>query len=54
MAVGDGEELLLAPGVYNGNPEGLSPPHALNPKRPTATTDTDTTERQEFTCAIVP
>jgi hypothetical protein len=54
VAVDDGEELLLAPGVYTGNPEGLSPPQALNPRRPTATTDTETTERQDFTCAIVP
>ena len=50
----DGEELLLTPGVYTGNPEGLSPPHALKPNRPTTTTDMDTTERQDFTCAIVP
>jgi hypothetical protein len=43
VAVGDGEEPLLAVGVYTGSPEGLSPPQALNPSSATATTNTETT-----------
>jgi len=49
-----GEELPLTPGVYAVNPEGLSPPQPLNPSNPATTTDTDTTERQDFTCASLP
>jgi hypothetical protein len=54
VLVGDGEELALAFALYVANPEGLSLPQALNPSSATAITDTDITERQGFTCAILP
>jgi hypothetical protein len=44
----------VLPGVKGANPEGLSLPHALNPSTATATTDTDTTHREDITRGILP
>jgi hypothetical protein len=44
---------VLEFGVKGANPEGLSLPQALNPSSATATTDTDATQRGDFTRAIL-